>query len=125
MRKINLGNVEVRAQGTPWALLIYQREFSTAEKKCSWYEDYAASQVVGMDDDLPQVYKAVAGCDAVFLLKTLWVCAYACEDVAVGFDEWVKGLEGVSMAPFSVWKMEVLALINAELFRIGQEEAKQ
>lgn len=136
MRIIHLGDVEVCAQGSPWALFLYQREFSTPDHKVSWYDDYRDTTEdwqQSQSDDAEQrqaenIVNSVSAMDAMFLLKTLWACA-ACHDEAntPSYEKWLKKVSAdgdIPMAPFSVWKMEVSALINAEIFRYGAK-AKQ
>ena len=129
MRVIHLGDVEIQAQGSPWAVFLYQREFSTPDHKVSWYEDYEQTTddfEYSQADDATQrqtenIVRSVSALDAMFCLKTLWACA-ACHDEAhtPPYEKWLKQVsaEGdIPLSPFSSWKLEVSALINAEIFR--------
>ena len=136
MRTIHLGDVEVKAQGSPWAIFLYQREFSTPDKPCSWYDDYESTTATPMESTAEDekvrreenVVYSVEALDCMFCLRTLWACA-ACHDErnTPPFETWLKSMSektAISMAKFSLWKLEVSALINAEIFRFGPQ-AKQ
>lgn len=127
MRAVNLGGVEISAQGSPWALFVYQREFSTPDEKCSWYADYdeARAEFEPTGDEQADAIKAVGGMDPLFCLKTLWSCAKCADDAVPPFEPWMRSLEGVSMSPYAPWKLEVMALINAEIFRYQAQGEEQ
>lgn len=127
MRTIKLGSAEVRAQGSPWALFIYQREFATQDGPADWYADYEAAfsrarEAPRDEEGRVDVARFLAGIDPIFLLKTLWAMARNADDAVPAFEEWAPSLDGVSMAPVATWKLEVNSAINAELFRVGVEE---
>ena len=124
MRTIHIAGKELHAQGSPWAVFLYQREFSTADEKCSWYEDYERSthDFEPVEDKETNVVNSVSALDSMFCLKTLWACVAAVDETVAArqFEPWLKELstngEDVPMTPFSLWKLEVSALINAEIF---------
>lgn len=129
MRTVHLGNVEVSAQGSPWALFLYQREFSTPDKQCSWYEDYDAAHrphEVSEDEQVEAVNR-LSSLDNVFCLKTLWACAASIDESLPPFEQWLKSLvgAGVPMVALPLWKMEVSVLINTEIFRYQAKTEKE
>lgn len=119
--------VKTDLQGSPWALFIYQREFGT-----SWHDDYdAAFKEAGkvledksVTDPAQRGINFMSKVDPLFLLKTAWAMARNNDDSFPGFEEWVKTLD-CPMTPISGWKFGVNSAINAELFRIPQQEAEK
>ncbi|NGM16953.1 hypothetical protein GMI70_02840 [Eggerthellaceae bacterium zg-893] len=120
IEKIKAGREEVRVQASPWALFVYAREFGS-----DWYADYEAafrdvpdSEV--SDGEVLNLGDVVKAIDGLFLLKTLWACAKNADDGIPGFEAWARGVR-LDMSPYAVWKLEVNALINADLFCAADE----
>lgn len=129
MRTVHLGNVEISAQGSPWALFLYQREFSTPDKQCSWYEDYDAAHkdYKASEDKQVEAVNRLSALDNMFCLKTLWACAASVDDSLPPFEQWLKSLADadIPMVALPLWKMEVSVLINAEIFRYKTQAEKE
>ena len=128
MREVNLGALTVSAQGGPWALTLYQREFKESGKRYDWYSDYeeAFAEAEQALKENPKINDTeyLSKIEPLFLLRTLWACAKnANEESIPSFEEWIKSLE-ISMAPWAAWKWEVWLLIQAEIFRNPQIEAQ-
>lgn len=119
MKIIHLGDENVSVQGSPWALFLYNREFSTDESRADWHEDFQAAYKDFVEDG--------ARVDPLFLLKTCWAMASNYDDTTPDFEDWLRPLDiGIGMNEPWIW--EVHDAIFAELFRVeansGQSEAK-
>lgn len=120
MRQIQLGDAVVSVQGGPWALFLYNGEFSEDGKKANWYEDRERGLVLNEDGTMER--------DPLFLLKTLWAMAANAAEIDGGkfprFEDWARPLE-IPMEPGAPWVAEVVAAIFAEIFRLGAGDEKQ
>lgn len=126
MVEVNLGALKVSAQGGPWALTLYQREFKESGKRFDWYADHEeafaeADEAVSSNDGITNL-EYIGKVEPLFLLRTLWACVKNADDETPSFEAWLKTLD-ISMSPYAMWKWEVFELIKAELFRIPQVEA--
>lgn len=116
MREINLGNEVVSVQGSPWALFLYNREFSTNEERADWHSDFQKAYA-GFTQDSARV-------EPLFLLKTCWAMAKNQDDSIPSFETWLKPLDiGIGMDQPWVW--EVNDAIFAELFRFEQDSEEK
>lgn len=113
MRKIAFGKQKVAVQGSPWALMVYSREFATEDGPADWYADLTKA-----------VENARAGgaLDPFFLLKTAWAMARNVDDDFPDYEEWLRPLD-ISVGYGSDWGKAVTEAIFAELFR--QEPPKE
>lgn len=127
MREINLGAEKLSAQGGPGALTLYQREFKDNGKRYDWYTDqeeaFSEAEKSREANGELNISKYIQGLEPLFLLRTLWACAKNADESIPAFEEWHKTLD-ISMSPWAAWKWEVWLLIQAELFRNAQVEAK-
>lgn len=112
-RVVSLDSGDVSAQGGPWALHLYQREFSEPGSKADWYADYVAA----FSD-----FAIEGNVDPFFLLKTLWAMARNADDSVPSYQKWLESVD-CSMALNEPWQLEVVSAINAEIFRRRVEEA--
>ena len=122
MKTIHITEGEsIEAQGSPMAIIEYQREFATDKSAPNWYADYKAA--------LPQGEPSIAWVDNVFLAKTLWAMAQNAARIngtprLPSFEKWFDEHPDLA-APISVWKMEVLTAIGEELFRTRVEKSAE
>ena len=101
MRIIKIGEQDISVQGGPWALVLYEREFSPEHS--DFFED---AKKYCPADDLP---------NPMFLLRIAWAMARNADDSFPPFDRWAKSLD-VSLQKGSDWSGEVISAINAEIF---------
>lgn len=109
MQIIHFGDREVRVQGSPWALFLYDQEFST-ETTC-FFSDLERSA------------------DPVFLLKCAWAMAKCYADsikdpLFPPFKEWMQSLD-ISMQANAPWTQEVVSALNAEVFRSNNHSGEE
>lgn len=125
MVEVNLGAMKVSAQGGPWALTLYQREFKESGKRFDWYADqeeaFAAADAALANNANITNLEYTGKLEPLFLLRTLWACVKNADEDTPSFDVWLRTLD-ISMSPYAMWKWEVFELIKAELFRIPQVE---
>lgn len=110
MRTVHFENCEVSVHGSPWALVLYKREFGK-----DWYEAY---------EQAAKSVETNGFFDQAFLLETCWAMGNMPRDPLPPFDEWAYSLEA-NMALDAPWTGEVMAEIISELFRITIEEEKE
>ena len=96
MRMITIGGQTIGVQGGAWAPFLYDQEFST-ETTC-FFTDLSRSP------------------DPVFLLKVAWAMAKTYDETFPPFEQWAKTLN-ISMQAGAPWTQEVVAALNAEVFR--------
>lgn len=103
---------EQSVQGSPWALMLYQREFKDDGKNADFYADF-----VGFLETIEDIRAGNAfSVDFTFLLKTAWAMAKNADDSIPDFETWARESD-ISMDPSAPWMMEVQDAIFAELFR--------
>ena len=104
---------EQSVQGSPWALMLYQREFKDEEgKNADFYADWV-DYLIAIDD--AQNGKS-ATIDVMFLIKTAWAMAKNADDSVPNFETWARE-SAISMEPGAPWMTEVQTAIFAEIFR--------
>lgn len=101
-------------QGSPWALILYQREFADDQGNCDWYADFG---------QLHETMLEKGRFDCMFLLKTAWAMGKCYDDDLPSFDDWARNLD-CSMVADAPWLKEVFEAIFAEIFR-KQENGKK
>lgn len=126
MKTIHFGDgYELSVQGSPWALILYQREFQTQDgKNADFYADLAEFlQGLGINEDGEQIEdkKGPSLIDPFFLLKICWAMAKNYDDTLPSFKEWAREAP-IPMHKTAPWMMEVQAAFLAEIFRSGATE---
>lgn len=124
MKTIHITEDETfEVQGSPLAIIEYQRGFSENGAVPNWYSDYKDAAPA------PDGGYGIAGFDNVFLAKTAWAMANNAARVNGApkmppFEEWFDSHPQLAL-PAALWKMEVLAAIGEELFLITGEKGAE
>lgn len=108
-------DLEVSVQGSPWALILYQREFSDENGKADFYEDFNES------------FKKLERSDVIdvpFFLQAVWAMAKNADDDIPPFDEWARSLD-FPMDVNAEWLKEAQSAIIAEIFRGGSSDDQE
>lgn len=109
MRTVQLGETEISVQGGPWALVLYEREFSPEHP--DFFDDahkYSPNEALGR-----------FSADPMFLLRCCWAMARNANDAFPTFEMWAKSLD-IPIYEGAPWTNEVISALNAEIFRSSE-----
>ena len=108
MPKVTLGEMEVELSASIAALVIYEQEFSTRDRRADLIQDVFGKQTVDESDSGGRVVFDFTAVNWTALARAVWAMAKAADESTAPFPRWSAVMTGLNLYEMSDEVMDII-----------------